>query len=145
MSDLSFCSTPNIINCVENWDSKDCKHPEDAKFKNYGCTFGTNYKHDYFDCSNRMDQKEHLFSRPPVLKNYGEASNLNEILNFDNTTIYCGPGYLNITYEDLYDINAENGDEFCQLTDGSDVSIRDVFIYIWLDFSFMMTEVIQDL
>ena len=92
-----------------------------------------------------MDQKEHLFSRPPVLKNYGEASNLNEILNFDNTTIYCGPGHLNITYEELFDVNAENGNEFCQLTDGSEISIRDVFVYIWLDFSFMMTEIIQDL
>ena len=145
MSDLTFCSKPNVINCAENWDTKDCKQLKDAKFENYGCTYGTNYAHDYFDCSNRIDQKEHLFSRPPVLKNYGEASNINELLNFDNTTIYCGPGHLNITYEDLFDVNAENGDKFCQLTDGSEISIRDVFIYIWLDFSFMMTEVIQDL
>ena len=130
---------------MENWDSKDCEQLEHAKFKDYGCTFGTNYAHDYFECSNRIDQKENLFSRPPVLKNYGEASNLNELLNFDNTTIYCGPEHLNITYEDLFDVNAENGDKFCQLKDGSEIRIQDVLIYVWFDFSFMMTDKINDL
>ena len=143
LSDLSLCSKRNEINCGENWDTKDCGQLEHAKFKNYGCTYGTNYAHDYFECSNRMDQKEHLFGRPPVLKNYGGASNLNDILNFDNTTIYCGQ--LNITYEDLFDVNAEHGNEFCKLTDGSDIRIQDVLIYVWFDFSFMMTEKINDL
>ena len=143
LSDLSFCSKPNEINCGQNWDTKDCGQLQHAKFENYGCTYGTKYLNDYFECSNRIDQKEHLFSRPPVLKNYGGATNLNEILNFDNTTIYCG--YLNITYEDLFNVTVENGGQSCKLTDGSEVRVQDILIFVWFDFSFMMTEIIDDL
>ena len=59
-----------------------------------------------------------MFNRPPLLRSKGR-SNLNEILNFDNTTIYCGPGHLNFSYEDLFDITMEQGGEFCELTDGA--------------------------
>ena len=77
-----------------------------------------------------------------MLRSFG-GSNINDILNFDNTTIYCGK--LNFSYEDLFDITMEQGGEFCELTDGTEISIQDVLILVWFNFSFMMTETINDL
>ena len=51
----------------------------------------------------------------------------------------------NFSYEDLFVVNADHGDEFCELKDGSEISIQDVLISVWFDFSFMMTEKINDL
>ena len=116
------CSNPNKFICSENWDTKDCGQLEHAKFKNYGCTFQSNYAYNYFECSNRIDQRDGLFNIPPLLRSKGR-SNLNEILNFDNTTIYCGPGHLNFSCEDLFVVNADHRDEFCELKDGSEISI----------------------
>ena len=143
-SDLLLCANPNVINCTENFDYENCGQLNQTDFENYSCKFLSGFETDYFESPNRMDKKEALFQRPPiVVKNTRKSVNYNTELLFDDFYIYCGN--FNFTYEDFYQVTRDHGMEFCDLTDGARVRIGDLWTILQTDFSFNMTKKMNEL
>ena len=91
-----------------------------------------------------MDKAEILFNKPPVPaeKTYRyQATNFNQVLLYDNSSIYCGSH--NITYEDLNDARYQFPDDFCNLLDGSLITIVDLWLDLKMDFSFEMSPILD--
>ena len=92
----------------------------------------------YFECANRNDKKEVLFSTPPIPKNKKtKVYFFNTDLLFDETTIYCGK--FNFSYEDFYEVSVQHSHEFCDLLNGEKIPLDDLFWSLLLDFSFKQT------
>ena len=107
---------------------------------NYGCKIFDASEYNYFQCANRIDQKDNLFSNPPVPKEttIATAYYYNTDLMYDETTIYCGK--FNFTYEDFYDTSFYHGRELCELVNGERISIQRLFYDLQMDFSFRYTQ-----
>lgn len=143
LSDLWLCTKPNGINCEENFQYEECEQLIDNDFKNYGCKYFEGVETEYFQCSNRMDKKEVLFDRPPIpVKEVRKARNYNTALLFDDFYIYCGK--YNFTYEDFYQVSRDHGVENCDLADGDMETIEVLWEDLIRDFSFKMTEKMND-
>ena len=139
-----LCSKPNGINCTDNYDYEDCGQLANTNFKNYDCKFITGYESDYFDCSNRMDKKDILFESPPIsVKKTRNSINYNTELLFDENSIYCGK--YNFTYEDFNQVSQDHGLEYCDIADGRKVTIGELWHDLLIDFSFNMTEKMNEL
>ena len=139
-----LCSKPNGINCTENYYHEDCEQLENANFNSYGCKLVDDDESDYFACSNRMDKKEVLFESPPIsVKKTRNSINYNTELLFDDYYIYCGK--YNFTYEDFNQVRQDHGMEDCDLADGRKVPIGDLWYDLLIDFSFNMTEKMNEL
>lgn len=139
------CSEANSpVKCEENMFYQDCGTIEDSLYENYGCTATESETYDYFDCANRMDKVNILFTNPPVpAKKTYQATNYNQVLLFDNTTIYCGT--LNFTFEDFYEVRYEFEDEYCNLLNGKHITIATLWGALKTDFSFQMSPVLDRL
>ena len=143
-SDLSLCAKPNGINCTENYDYEDCEQLNHTNFKNYGCKAIFGYESEFFECSNRMDKKDILFETPPIsLQKKRNSINYNTALLFEDVYIYCGKN--NFTYENFYQASKEHGFEDCKLIDEKMVTIGDLWSDLIVDFSFNMTEKMNEL
>ena len=139
-----LCSKPNGINCTDNYYYEDCLQLSNTNFKNYDCKFITGYESDYFDCSNRMDKKDILFESPPIsVKKTRNSINYNTELLYDENSIYCGK--YNFTYEDFYQVLQDHGMEYCDIADGRKVPIGGLWHDLLIDFSFNMTEKMNEL
>lgn len=144
-SDLYNCGQPSTeLKCKENRDYQFCEQLETVMHHNYQCQgifFGTE---DYFGCLNRSDKRDVLFSQIPVPKNKtNKGLNINLLLNFDEQRIYCGT--FNSTYEKMFETNILNGDEFCTLLSGQLVPFYQLYYNILLDYSFNMSNKIEEL
>ena len=90
-----------------------------------------------------MDKKD-LFQRPPIsLQKKKKSINYNTILLFDDAYIYCGKQ--NFTYEKFYQVRREHGFEYCELAEEKMVTIGNLWANLILDFSFNMTEKMNEL
>ena len=143
-SDLNLCAEPNGFNCKENFHQEECGQMEGATFQNYGCKSINPDEYPHFECANRKDKENVLFKKPPLSTGLTlEATFYNDLLSFDNYTIYCGS--LNFTYEDLFKVSQEHGKEDCTLLDGQKVRIRELWRDLKHDFSFKNTQRINEL
>ena len=147
-SDLTTCSEKSAtFTCKENWNFEECGQMNDAKYKNYACKQSEAEESEFFDCTNRMDKVNVLFAQPPLATRKSRKSrNYNVLLNFDNTTIYCGSH--NFTFEEFENAYHEYGTAVCGLKEGKKVSIEDLWLDLLNDYSFMnsfkMFELYQD-
>ena len=144
-SDLSNCGQPSPeLKCNENIDYKFCEQLESAKYHNYQCQgifFGTK---EFFGCLNRSDKKDVLFSQIPVpKKRTNEGQNFNLLLNFDEERIFCGT--FNVTYEKMYEMYIVNEDEYCSFLSGDVVQFYQMYYNLLLDYSFQMSNKIDEL
>ena len=115
-----------------------------TNLENYSCTFISGVETEYFECPNRMDKKEALFERPPILvKNTRKSVNYNTELLFDDFYIYCGN--FNFTYEDFYQVTRDHGQEYCDFADGTRLAIGDFWNILLTDFSFKMAKKMNEL
>ena len=90
-----------------------------------------------------MDKKD-LFQRPPIsLQKKKKSINYNTILLFDDAYIYCGKQ--NFTYEKFYQVRREHGFEYCELAEEKMVTIEHLWLDLIVDFSFNMTEKMNEL
>ena len=79
-----------------------------------------------------------LFTQPPLsTKKSRKSKNYNVLLNFDNSTIYCG--LLNFTYAAFEHVYSQNSTELCILDEGKRVSIENLFLDLLNDYSFNMS------
>ena len=139
-----LCAKPNGINCTENYDYEDCEQLNHTNFKNYGCKSIFGYESEYFECSNRMDKKDILFEGPPIsLQKKRDSINYNTVLFFDDSYIYCGKQ--KFTYENFSQVRQKHGLEYCELADEEMVTIGVLWSDLILDFSFNMTEKMNEL
>ena len=118
---------------------KVCEQLTDSNFKNYGCERTSDYGNVFFECPNRMDKKKVLFESPPisVKKATRNSINFNTELLFDDDYIYCGK--YNFTYEDFYQVRQDHGMEDCDLANGKRIKIDNLWQDLLKDFSFNMT------
>ena len=144
-SDISECSKTNSpVRCDENIFYQDCGNIKDSLYENYGCTATESEIYDYFDCANRMDKVNILFTKPPVIaKKTYQATNYNQVLLYDDTSIYCGTH--NFTYEYFHDARYEFEEEPCNLLNGRNVSISTLWLDLKMDFSFEMSPILDKL
>ena len=144
-SDISECSKTNSpVRCDENIFYQDCGNIKDSLYENYGCTATESEIFDYFDCANRMDKVNILFTKPPVIaKKTYQATNYNQVLLYDDTSIYCGTH--NFTYEYFHDARYEFEEEPCNLLNGRNVSISTLWLDLKMDFSFEMSPILDKL
>ena len=144
-SDLEICSDikSERLNCDIEPDHQKCGYLPNAKYQNYGCMHFDSEERPYFECSNRMDKANVLFTRPPVpVKKTLHANNYNQILNYDQDRIFCG--HKDILYEDLKDEGIFNGGELCSLKDNKSVNFQNLWIDLRVDFSFEMSSNISE-
>ena len=142
-SDLLLCTKPDGVYC-EQHSYKTCEQVPNANFNNYGCTTPNTYQDRYFRCANRMDKKDFLFNRPPILKKNEEiATFYNDVLSFDDSYIYCGK--LNFSFEDFKNVMRQHGSEECRLSHGQTTHIVNLWIDLKTDFSFKMTKKMNEL
>ena len=91
-----------------------------------------------------MDKNDILFERPPIsLQKKRNSINYNTALLFDDAYIYCGTN--NFTYEDFYQVRQEHEYEDCELADDKMVTIGELWSDLIRDFSFNMTEKMNEL
>ena len=91
-----------------------------------------------------MDKKEVLFESPPIsVKKRSNSINYNTKLLFDENSIYCGK--YNFTYEDFNQVSQDHGLEYCDIADGRKVTIGELWHDLLIDFSFNMTEKMNEL
>ena len=85
-----------------------------------------------------------LFTKPPVIaKKTYQATNYNQVLLYDDTSIYCGTH--NFTYEYFHDARYEFEEEPCNLLNGRNVSISTLWLDLKMDFSFEMSPILDKL
>ena len=114
----------------------DCGQLANTNFNNHGCRFVGST--DYFECSNRNDKKKVLFESPPIsVKKSRHPTNYNTELLFDDDYIFCGK--YNFTYEDFYQVRQDHGMEDCDLANGKRIKIDNLWQDLLKDFSFNMT------
>ena len=144
-SDLSICPNNDSIHCEENFGYESCGQLEHAMFVNHGCKDIQERKFNYFQCANRNDKKDTLFSTPPIpRKKSREKFHFNTDLLFDETTIYCG-GQFNFSYEDFHEISHRHANQFCELVNGIKIFLVEVWNNLLLDFSFKQTGKMNEL
>ena len=91
-----------------------------------------------------MDKKDILFERPPIsLQKKRNSINYNTVLLFDDSYIYCGKN--NFTYENFSQVRQEHGFEDCELADEEMVTIGHLWSKLIVDFSFNMTDKMNEL
>ena len=130
------CSHQNEFNCTENWQQLSCGPLEtNPKYQNFGCKYEYSDELDNVECSNRVDKRELLFKKAPVIaeKTY-EARNFNRFLSFDDNFIYCG--HRNISYQEFYELTKYFPNEKCVLKDGKKISLESLWSNLITDFSF---------
>ena len=114
-----------------------------AKVSHYDCKLSTGHD-DIFGCTNRMDKKEIMFDKPPILVKKGiESNNYNTALLYNENFIYCGK--FNFTFEDFYQVRHDHGKEYCYLTDRNRITIEQLWRDLLTDFSFNMTKKMDEL
>ena len=150
-SDVEYCSTPNDnFECTDDWNMKgQCEQVPGAKYQNYNCEFIYGEQINFFTCLNRMDKKNVLFKTPPVPEKKKEKSfNYNELLPYDNKTIFCmntNGSALNITYEALGETSKVQGDLVCQLQNDNSVILEQLWEDLLVDFTFEMSHKIGEI
>ena len=113
-------------------------------YYNYNNYYGYSSEYDFFECTNRMDKKELMFEKPPISKKGTRSGkNYNTLLSFDKTHIYCGK--YNFSFTDFYQVEMEHGTEDCDLANGQKMNIQHLWIELMTDFSFEMTQKMNEL
>ena len=138
-SDLQICSDQNQTNfCSENAGYENCGQVSGAKYQNHGCKNVQSETFDTFICPNRMDKVDILFKNPPVpLNKTRQNFNYNEVLYFDEQSIYCDSK--NVSYESIKMVKKENPSLLCPLKNGKSTSIENIWNDLKADFSFKMS------
>ena len=135
-SDLLHCSHQNEFNCTENWHRENCGQLEtNPKYQNFGCKFEFSEELDNVECSNRVDKRELLFKKAPVItgRTY-ESRNFNRLLSFDDNYIYCG--HRNVSFQEFDELTRAYPNENCILKDGKMISLESLWSNLITDFSF---------
>ena len=133
-SDLAQCTKE--INCEEQSDGafQSCGQVPGATYQNSGCKHPESSTVPYFDCMNRMDKIETLFTRPIVFaKKKREVTNYNVLLEYDDEFVYCGSR--NMSFAQLSYVTAESPNEPCQLKSGNSIPIEKLY-ELFTHFSF---------
>ena len=93
-----------------------------------------------------MDKMDVLFKNPPVHSSPKVATavlNYNQVLRFNDTHIICGTQ--DFMFEDFYEVQLRNGTKKCELKDGRKVQMIGLWGDLTLDFSFQMSDKIEEL
>lgn len=133
-SDLAQCTKE--INCEEETDGafQSCGQVPGATYQNSGCKKPESSTLAYFDCMNRMDKIETLFTRPIAFaKKKREVTNYNVLLEYDDEFVYCGSR--NISFAQLSYVTAKSPNEPCQLKNGKSLPLGKLYELL-TDFSF---------
>ena len=125
-SDLAQCTKE--INCEEETDGafQSCGQVPGATYQNSGCKNPESSTLAYFDCMNRMDKIETLFTRPIAFaKKKREVTNYNVLLEYDDEFVYCGSR--NISFAQLSYVTAKSPNEPCQLKSGNSLPLERLY------------------
>ena len=149
MSDLEHCASSSLgVKCSDNFYEyilKDCDQVPGATYQNYGCQWITSESQEYFECSNRMDKIDVLFTIPPgATRLKPEAINYNrELIHYDQHQVSCG--FRNISYKELEKLENENSKEECLLNSGKLVYVTRLFEDLLFDYSFELSSTFDEL
>ena len=144
-SDLSVCSESQL-NCGENFNFENCRQLTYSLYSSSACKQKTSSTYNYFKCPNRLDKYESMFTTSPGVARTEKITglNYNPLLRYNETGIICyGENGLVLPYEDLFKPGFVHLNNYCELLDGSEVSVQFLKSDLLNDFSFYASNIID--